>query len=119
MKAYSQDLRLRILRAIDAGMSKAAVSRRFEVALSTVKLYVAQRAAGSNRPKGVPGPAPRIGPDDLPAVIAQVRANSDATFAEHAQLWEQTHGVRLSQWGVPSGPGRVIRRLKLTRKKRR
>jgi transposase len=114
MKAYSQDLRLRILRAVDAGQTKAAVARRFEVALSTVKLYLAQRAAGPDRPKGVPGPAPRIPPADLPAVAAQVRAQPDATLAEHATRWEQEHGVRVSPWTM----GRAIRRLGLTRKKK-
>lgn len=115
MKAYSQDLRLRIFRAVDAGQTRAAVARRFAVALSTVKRYLAQRAAGPDRPRGVPGPAPRIGPDDLAAVAAQVRATPDATLAEHAAAWEQAHGVRVSQWTM----GRVIRGLPLTRKKRR
>jgi len=115
MKAYSQDLRLRIFRAVDSGMTKAAVARLFDVALSTVKRYLAQRAAGPDQPKGVPGPTPRIGPDDFVAVAAQVRVTPDATLAEHAAAWEQARGVRVSQWTI----GRVIRRLELTRKKRR
>src|SRR5438309_3641245 len=82
MKAYSQDLRLRILRAVDAGMPKAAVARRFAVALSTVKQYLTQRKAGLDRPKGVPGPAPRIGPHDFARVVAQVQATPDATLAD-------------------------------------
>jgi transposase len=115
MKAYSHDLRLRILRAVDAGQTKAAVARRFAVALSTVKLYLAQREAGPGRPRGVPGPAPRIGAADVAAVVAQVRATPDATLAEHAATWEQARGMRVSQWTM----GRVIRRLQLPRKKRR
>jgi transposase len=115
MKAYSQDLRLRIVRAVDSGMTKAAVARRFDVALSTVKRYLAQPTTGLDQPKVVPGPVPRIGPDDFAAVAAQVRATPDATLAEHATAWGQAHGVRISQWTI----GRVIRRLELTRKKRR
>lgn len=115
MKAYSQDLRLRILRAVDAGQTKAAVARRFEVALSTVKLYVAQREKGAARSRGVRGPKPRIGSDDFAAVCSQVRETPDATLAEHAATWEKAQGVRVSQWTM----GRVIRRLKVTRKKRR
>ena len=114
MKAYSQDLRLRIFRAIDSGMTKAAVARRFDVSLSTVKRYVTQREVGFDQPKGVPGPKPRIGPDDFAAVEAQVRARPDATLAEHATAWQQASGVAVSQWTI----GRVIRRLELTRKKR-
>src|SRR5713101_1200195 len=98
MKAYSPDLRLRILHAVDSGMTKAAVARRFVVALSTVKRYLTQRHADPDLPKGVPGPTPRIGPADLAAVAAQVRATPDATLAEHAATWENTHGVHVSQW---------------------
>jgi transposase len=115
MKAYSQDLRLRIVGAVDSGLSKAGVARRFAVALSTVKLYLTQREADPAPSKGVPGPAPRIAPNDRAAVAAQVRATPDATLVEHAAAWEKTHGVRVSQWTM----GRVIRRLALTRKKRR
>jgi transposase len=115
MKAYSHDLRLRILRAVDAGMSKAAAARRFAVALSTVKLHVARRAAGPQRAKGVPGPAPRIGPGDFAAVAARVRATPDATLAEHAAAWGRARGVRVSRWTM----GRAIRKLGLPRKERR
>src|SRR3989304_8663743 len=97
MKAYSQDLRLRVLRVVDSGMTKAAVARCFDVALSTVKRYLAQRAAGSDQPKGVPGPKPRIGPDDFVAVAAQVRATPDATLAGPAQARQQARGGRASQ----------------------
>lgn len=114
MKAYSPDLRLRILHAVDSGTTKAAVARRFAVALSTVKRYLTQRAADPDQPKGVPGPAPRIGPSDRAAVSAQVRATPDATLAEHAATWEKTHGVHVSQWTM----GRIIRGLEVTRKKR-
>jgi transposase len=114
MKAYSSDLRLRILGAVEAGQTKASVARRFAVALSTVKKYVAARDLVP-APRQKPGPSPRLGPGELAAVAAQVRAHPDATLAEHAATWEQEHGVRLSQWTI----GRTIRRLKVTRKKRR
>jgi transposase len=116
MKAYSQDLRLRILRAVDAGQSKAAVARRFAVGLTTVKRYLAQRAAaGHVRPKASPGRPSLLGRADDAAVVAQVRAAHDATLAEHAATWEREHGVRVSRWAM----GRALRRLRLTRKKRR
>ncbi|MGN6362656.1 MAG: helix-turn-helix domain-containing protein, partial [Thermomicrobiales bacterium] len=36
MRAYSVDLRARIVRAVENGMSKAEAARRYEVGLSTV-----------------------------------------------------------------------------------
>lgn len=114
MKAYSQDLRLRILQAVDDGLTKAAAARRFVVGLTTVKRYLAQRAAvGQVQPKTAPGRPARIGPDAYAAVAAQVGQMPDATLAEHAAAWESAHTVRVSQWAM----GRIIRRLKLTRKK--
>jgi transposase len=116
MKAYSQDLRLRILQAVDAGQTKAGVARRFAIGLSTVKRYLAQRAAeGHVYPKTSPGRPGRIGPAEYAALAAQVARRNDATLAEHAAAWEKVRGVRLSAWAI----GRVIRRLQLTRKKRR
>jgi transposase len=116
MKAYSQDLRLRILQAVDYGMPKAAVARRFAVGLTSVKRYLAQRAAdGHVLPKTSPGRPARIGPNAYAAVRAQVGTLPDATLAEHAAAWEKSRGVRVSQWAL----GRIIRRLQLTRKKSR
>ena len=116
MKAYSQDLRLRIVQAVDNGLPKAAVARRFAVGLTTVKRYLAQRAAeGHVRPRTSPGRPARIGPAAYAAVRAQVTALPDATLAEHAATWESSHGVGVSQWAI----GRIIRRLQLTRKKSR
>lgn len=116
MKAYSPDLRFRILQAVDGGQSKAAVARRFAVGLTTVKRYLAQRdALGHVRAGSSPGRPAHVGPDDYAALRAQVQGHPDATLAEHAHLWEETHHVRLSHWTI----GRVIRKLKLTRKKRR
>src|SRR5579885_3675774 len=98
MKAYSQDLRLRIVQSVDAGQSKAAVARRFAVGLTTVKRYLAQRdAEGHVLPRTSPGRPARIRPGDYADLTAQVQAYSDATLAEHAQLWEDSRHVSVSQ----------------------
>ena len=116
MKAYSQDLRLRILHAVDAGSTKAAVARRFAVGLSTVKRYLRQRTTvGHVQPRSSPGRPAAIRPSQYAAVRAQVAQLDDTTLAEHAAAWERAHGVPVSPWAI----GRIIRRLNLTRKKRR
>jgi transposase len=104
------------LQAVDSGQTKAAVARRFAVGLTTVRRLLAQRAAeGHVRPHRATGRPARIGPAEYAAVRAQVAQMPDATLAEHAAHWESTHPVRVSQWAI----GRIIRRLRLTRKKRR
>ncbi len=40
MKPYSKDLQVRIVRAVQEGMSKSAAARLFGVSLSSVKRYV-------------------------------------------------------------------------------
>lgn len=116
MKAYSPDLRSRIVAAVDAGMSKAEAARHFDVALSSVKRYVRRRAAtGSLDPTPRPGRTPLIRPQDLEAVRAQLRAHPAAYLDEHCTLWEQTHKVKLSSITM----SRAIRRAGFTRKKGR
>ena len=54
MKPYSEDLRLRIVKAIQEGTSKSAAARLFSVSLSSVKRYtrVAERGASLAPRKG-------------------------------------------------------------------
>ena len=60
MKPYSEDLRRRIVRAVEGGSSKSAAARLFDVSLSSVKRYLrivergetlAPRKGGGRPPK--------------------------------------------------------------------
>lgn len=97
-KAYSQDLRLRVLAALDGGMSKMAVHRTFRISRSTIDEWVALRAAqGHVRPHAPArrGPPPAIA--DLEAFTAFMQQHNDCTLAQLAQAWEQATGRRLSR----------------------
>jgi transposase len=114
MKQYSVDLRERLLRAIDAGLSQAEASRLFGVATSTIKRWKLQRATtGDLVPRPRPGRPPRIGPGQADAVRAQVAEHPDATLADHCAQWAHDQGVRVS---VPT-MSRTVRRLGITLKK--
>ena len=116
MKAYSTDLRERIVRAVVCGQPQTVVARTFGVGVATVRRYTTQqRTTGSLVPKRHPGPARRIGPADESALRAQVAAAPDAILAEHCATWEQTHGVRVSSPTMC----RALARLGWPRKKRR
>src|SRR5438034_5433693 len=67
MKAYSEDLRLRVVAAVDGGMPRAAVARVFEVGSATITRYLRLR-----RETGGLGPRPRHGPP--PIKTAALRA---------------------------------------------
>lgn len=114
MRAYSIDLRDRIVQAVQQGASAATVAQTFGVGSATVTRYLARsRRTGSLAPTRPPGRTPRIRPGDYPALRAQLAAAPAATLAEHCTTWEQTHGVRVS---VPT-LYRAIRALNWTRKK--
>src|SRR5690242_10874226 len=113
MRAYSLDLRERIVRAVEAGTPQAEVARRFGVGRATVERYLRRHRAGALAPRTSPGRPPRIGPAAESALGAQLKATPDATLAEHAEQWARTQGVRVSITTMH----RAIGRLGWTRKK--
>src|SRR5947209_5690252 len=116
MKAYSPDLRRKIVAAVGAGESQTAVARVFGVGLSTVKRYLKQhQETGSLAPKRHPGRAPTIRPDQRSLLWQQLEAHPAAVLAEHCRLWAEHTGVHLSTATM----SREIKRLGWTRKKGR
>lgn len=115
MKTYSVDLQERLLRAIDAGLAQAEAARLFGVGQTTIKRWKQQqRDTGAATPRPRPGRRPRIGPDQQPALEAQLRAAPDATLAEHCTAWAQEQGIRVNVATM----SRAVRRLGWTVKKR-
>jgi transposase len=116
MRAYSSDLRHKILAAVDAGMSKRAVARTFGVGEETIRRYVIQRRdTGTLDPRPHPGRPPSIRPQQRELLRAQLVEHPAAILTEHCALWEAQTGVRVGL----STMSREIRRLGWTRKKER
>lgn len=116
MKAYSQDLRQRVLRALDQGKSQAEVATTFAISTATIKRYLkARRERGHILPKAIAG-RPNVKGVALEAgLVEQLRAHPDATREQHCQLWEAAHGIKVS----PASITRARQALGWTRKKRR
>jgi len=115
MKAYSLDLRTRVLAAIDGGMSRADTVRTFQVSLGSIKRWLRLRQiGGSLSPKPRTGKTASISAAQLPTLRFQLEQFPDASLAEHARHWNADHATSLSQWTL----GRAIRRLGWSRKKR-
>jgi transposase len=114
MKPYSKDLRLRMLAAVDRGMPRNEVARVFGVSEPTIRRYMRlRRESGDVEPKPVPGPPARKRAA-LEAVLPdQARTNPDLTLAEHCELFEDVHGVKVS---TPT-MSRVFEKLGLPLKK--
>jgi transposase len=62
MRASSPEVRLRVLRAVDEGKSRAQIIDLFQVSRATIKRYVKQRReTGSVLPRPIPGRPPKKG----------------------------------------------------------
>jgi len=115
MRAYSLDLRERIVHAVEAGRPLKEVARAFGVGRATVRRYVRlERATGSLAPRTSPGRPAAIGAADAAALGAQLADAPDATLAEHCERWARERGVSVSAATMH----RAIARLGFTRKKR-
>ncbi|HLI89273.1 MAG TPA: IS630 transposase-related protein [Ktedonobacteraceae bacterium] len=114
MKAYSQDLRQRVLRAIDQGKSQAEVAETFAISTATIKRYLkARRESGQVLPRAIPG-RPNIKGAALQAgLLEQLEANPDATREQHCQMWEERTGIKVSTASI----SRARMALGWTRKK--
>ena len=116
MRAYSVDLRERIIAAVDAGQARREVARRFDVSPATIGNDLRlRRATGGLAPRPRAGDRPAIGPERYPQVVAQLQADPDATLEQHCERWAASTG----QVASLSTMWRTIARTAWTDKKRR
>ena len=116
MQAYSEDLRSRIVAAVDGGMPRSEAARVFGVGRATVKRYLAlRRATGALAPRPHRGPPPIVTAALAAALPPRLTEAPDATLAEHCAWYRAASGVQVADTTM----SRVIRRqLGWTRKKR-
>lgn len=117
MRAYSTDLRERVLAALDRGMARSEVVTTFGISLATLKRWAARKRAGITLTPGrSPGRPYRLTTDDLVQLRERVLAAPDATLDAHLAWWNAQHPKRpLSRATID----RAIARLNWTRKKSR
>jgi transposase len=117
MKAYSQDLRERVIAAIEAGeQSRAEMAATFQVSESTIAKWK-KRWQDTGRVAALPfGGGRRRTLKGCTAVIrAEVKQQPDVTLEELCERVEAQTGVSAS-WSMMS---RELQRLALPRKKSR
>jgi transposase len=118
MNAYSLDLRLKVLDAVDRGIPRREVVRTFGVSMPTIERYLRRRRrTGGVTPKPSPGRTPSIlaTPQERRALWKQLEENEEATLERHCQLWEERGGARVSIATM----SRAVRKLGWTFKKSR
>ena len=109
MKAYSEDLRRKVVEAVQQrGMGKSEAARTFGMSLSSVKRYVAKADQGSSlSPKKHPGPHPKLDERARKLLEADVEKRPALTLRERCGFVERVVGVRVSE----STLSRLLRRM--------
>jgi transposase len=114
-RAYSQDLRLRVLEAIDDGLSKMQAHQTFRVSRSTIDDWLRLRAEqGHVRDKAVLRTKAGGALGDTEVFGAFAARQSGATLKQMAEVWQDETGQELSI----NTFSLALQRLGWTRKKR-
>jgi transposase len=108
MRAYSEELRKKIVSAIERGMPKAQAARLFDISLSSVKRYSrTAREGGSLEPRKSPGRPPKIGKKARVLLERDVEERPAATISQRRRLLEHITDTSLSDSTVR----RLMKRL--------
>ena len=116
MKAYSLDLREKIVAAVGCGMSKAQAARTFGVGATSVKRYVKLAEGGKPlNPGKAPGRKGKLGGIGIKLLEGDLRVRPAITYEKRADLLCELLGIRVSKATIC----RMIKRLGYTWKKDR
>ncbi len=114
MKAYSEDLRRKIVDAVERGMPKAEAARTFGVGISTVKRYASKIQRGEPlQPGKAPGKRPKMDEQVRKLLQEDLHERPFITLQQRCDYVEAISGVSVSR----STMCRAIARIGSTRKK--
>jgi transposase len=114
MKAYSKDLRQKIVDAIQRGLPKAEAARTFGVGISTVKRYATKAQRGEPlEPAKAPGKRTKMDKRVGKLLEEDLKKRPFVTLQQRCDFVEAISGVSVSR----STMCRAIARMGSTRKK--
>jgi transposase len=98
MKAYSLDLRTKIVESVRKGISKSETARRFSVDRSTVKRYLKQLdQEDSLVPKKSPGSRSKLDQSAMRVLEQDLRTRPGATHRQRSEFVFVACGVEVSE----------------------
>ncbi len=116
MKAYSVDLRRKIVEAVSTGTPKAQAARAFGVGLSTVKRYASRAERGEGlTPRKPPGKQRKANATAERLLERDLEERPTATLSQRRELLAGVAGIEVSDSTV----SRTLRRMGFSRKKDR
>ena len=108
MRAYSEDLRKKVVEAVKRGMKKSEPAHTFRVSLSSVKRYVGAACEGQSlRPKKLPGMRLKIDNNGRRLLEADLNERPAATILHQREFLERGAGIRVSESTI----SRLVKRL--------
>jgi transposase len=114
-RAYSEDLRVRVVRDVEAGSSRRSVAFKYAVSISfVIKLVQRWRAAGTIAPRGTGGRKVHVLAAHAELVDRLLASKRDITLDE-LRLGLLSEGVLVGRSSID----RYLKARGLTRKKRR
>jgi transposase len=114
MKSYSEELRHKIVAAVERGMPKTQAARLFDVSLSSVKRYSRMAHQGNSlAPKRRAGRAPKVDEKTKKLLNEDMKERPAATIAQRISFLQSITGERLSYSTI----WRLLKRLGWSRKK--
>jgi transposase len=98
MNAYSKDLRLKTLAAIDRGIPRKEVAELFGVSRSTIKRWLKRRRqTGDVETMKIPGRPSVKGQALQEWLPGQLNSNPDPTLREHCEAFFDESGLEVSE----------------------
>lgn len=115
MDAYSEDLRRKIVEAVERGMPKAEAASLFGVGISSLKRYVATAKAGrSLAPKKRPGSKPKMDETATRRLLeTDLEERPAATLSQRREFLRRVVRVKVSNSTI----SRMLKRMGFSRKK--
>jgi transposase len=116
MKAYSLDLRIKIVESVRRGVSTSETARRFGVNRSTVGLYLKRldEEGGSLAPKKAPGSPPKLDGTAMRLLEEDIKNRPWATHKQRSEFLFAACGVEVSESTICRA---IKKRLSHSRKK--
>ena len=116
-KPLSEDLRTRVVRAVEDGMSRRAAAERFGISVASAVRFVKEwRQSGTTRakPQGGDQRSQRI-EEHHEAIMSAIEAKPDMTLVELSEMLKSERGMSFA----PSSIWRFLDRHGVTFKKKR
>jgi transposase len=113
MRAYSLDLRKKIVESVKKGVPKSETARCFGLDRATVKRYCKQLdERGTLKPRKAPGKRPKLDEKATKLLAKDLEERAWATHSQRAEFLLVVSGVKVSEATVCRAVGRLHRSRK-------